>query len=269
MKNYVLYVDDTGFNANQKNSSVLKQEHGSCAGVLVPKDIETDLILTMIGLNSFLNKCYGTSEFHFTDIYNRNGNFKSIKIDETLEILDMFADLFQRLDLKVFVHTNNASFEAEQQPLTSQLDKTAKHFHLPEGAKSQELLLVYLKAKQDVEQTLCDGKITEIISDEGLRKNNATEKIDEDTVLQFQSSKDCVLLQLADYAAWFVTRSKHILDKASTNKTLSEIDKSVLKIYSRLSDNYVNLSKHTVQLDNLENFDYDQIHRTLTNKEKL
>lgn len=201
-------------------------------------------------------------------MYNRRDKFKNIQFSETLEILDMFAKLFQEFDLKIFVHTNNSEFESKQQTLTSQLDILAKQIHLPEGAKSQELLLVYCKAKQYVEQTLGDGKITEIICDEGLRKNGAVEKINENTTLKFQSSKDCNLLQLADFAAWFITRGKHIYDKASTNKTISESDNAVFQIYSKLSNNYVGLPKLIIQLDNLKDFDYDKTYNELAKDDK-
>lgn len=65
---YVLYVDDTGFNANQKNSKVLQSEIVTYAGVLVNKELELHLTTIMQNLCSLLKQRYSTTEFHFTDI---------------------------------------------------------------------------------------------------------------------------------------------------------------------------------------------------------
>ena len=265
---YVLYVDDTGFNANKKNSKVLQSEIVTYAGVLVNKELEPHLTTIMQNLCSLLKQRYSTTEFHFTDIYNRREPYQNIQFDETLDMLGMFAELFNELDLKIFVHTCNNNVSQNQQTLNQLINVLAPHLHLSQDAKTQAFTIVYLKAQNYLNKQLNSAKITNIICDEGLRKNGAEEIIKNNNVqLSFKSSAECKLLQLADYAAWYITRAKHIYDKASTNKKLSDADKAVLEIYSQLTDNYVGLSKQKIDIDNLQEFDYDSIYQQLLNKE--
>lgn len=274
MKEYVLYVDDTGFNSNEKKSLALKDELTTCAGVLIDKDEEEYFASLVQGLGNLLKDRYGTNEFHFTEIYNRQGAFKEIQFEETLDMLDMFTDFFQMFDLKIFVHTQTGKQKDKQKCLNSMIDDIAPQLHLPKGEKTQSLLLSYFDAKRYVETELKDGKIVKIVSDEGLRKNGAAETIQpQDVELEFKSSKECPLLQLADFGAWFLTRTKHILDKASARGHLGEADSAVIALGSKMADCYVNLSKRKINLDHLDSFDYDKLHQEVVfekeQKEKI
>lgn len=259
MQEYILYVDDTGFNAKDKNSLILQDEQVTFAGVLIGKDRVSSLEKIMTQLGELLKGRYGTTEFHFTEIYNRKNNFKNIQFEETLNMLDMFTDLFNHFDLRIFVHTCMQNVSEAQSFMNDSIDEVAPFLHLKKGAKTQALLLSYLKAKKYLADNLRNAKITNIICDEGLRKNGASEIIKPDEVkLEFKSSTECNLLQLADFSAWFITRAKNVLDKASLKKDLSQEDRAVLSIYSKLTNNYLGLSTTNVVLNDWSHFDYDQ-----------
>ena len=264
MAEFILYVDDTSFNSGDKKSQTLQDEVVTYAGVLINKGLEIPLSNLMSGLGKELNIRYGTTEFHFTDIYNRKPPFQEIKFEETYQILQMFSQLFDELDLKIFVHTSTKNPSQDQQVVSALLNEVSSNLHLPQDEKSQSLLYVYLKAKKYLEENQKFSQISRIVCDEGMRKNGATETIPLQNVsLQFKSSLHSNLLQLADYAAWITTRAKHILDKASAKGALSEVDTLVLQVYSQLAENYVGLPKATVCLDNLEQFDYDDTIKNL------
>jgi len=204
-----------------------------------------------------LNLRFGTDEFHFTDMYNHKNKFSNIKIEETLEILETFAELFQIFDLKIFVSTMN-SYEKTRnyQSLLNGVEFLTSLFNLPNNEKSKALLMTYIKAKVYVK----DDSIDEIICDEGLRNAGIIEKTPNESLkMKFESSKSNRILQLADYAAWFVTRAKNIMDKVSNKKMINDIDRRVLEIYASLENNYVNLKKNKINLDDLSQFSYDKI----------
>lgn len=270
IKEYILYVDDTGFNSSEKKSQSLKDEQVSYAGVLVEKELSEHLSGIMQELGKMLNDRYKTTEFHFTEIYNRKDKFKDIQFEETLNMLEMFADLFNYFDLKIFVHTRTKGIGEMQNVANQLIDEIAPIFHLPKGEKTQALFLTYFSAKKYIEENFKDAKIVKIVCDEGLRKNGAEETINPQNVkVEFKSSKECSLLQLADFGAWYLTRTKHILDKVSSKGEISEADRAVLSICSKLEDNYKNLSKLPLNLDKLKDFNYDKEHeKALKQKEK-
>lgn len=257
MKDYILYIDDTGFNVREKTSTTLRNENGTYVAVLIPTNNITYLEEFMKNACNVLYARFNTCEFHFTDIYNRRNEFKNIDIEETLDIIDMFAEVYEKCDLKIFVHTVNNDPKSDTMiQLETAIDQLLKTMNIDATDKSQALIMSYLKAKKYADNI--QGTITKIICDEGLRKNGAVAKCN-DFSIHFYSSKDCQLLQLADFAAWFVTRVKHILDKAVTKHIISDIDKAVLEEYSYLTDNFIGLTKEKINLNDFTDFSYDNV----------
>ena len=260
MQEYYLYVDDTGFNQNQKQSKVLQNELATSAGVLISKELEPYLSNIISGLGDVLKNKYGVSEFHFTDIYNRKEPFSNIHPEETINLLETFASIITDFDLDVVVFTNKQDDTTQERQLKNLIDSLSPTLSMPTGPKTQALFLNIFRAKMITQTEFGDSKITKIISDEGLRKNGASVKINEDgTTIDFKSSKDCPLLQLADYCAWMITRAKNIYDKIGTKKHMSDMDEKVLEIYSSIADHYHGLTKKFINLENLSEFDYDSI----------
>lgn len=259
-KKFTLYLDDTGFNAFEKKSDVLQKELATYAGVLIPNDLIPILQSHMDELCRLLKLRFGTDEFHFTEIYNRKNNFANIDISETLDILKMFAEMFYIYDLKIFVSTiNSDEKKIGEQSLLNGVKFLSNVMNLPQTEKSQALLMTFIKARVYVSLNHPDKKIDNVICDEGLRNVGFEEgPVNKDFVIRFDSSKDNKMLQLADYAAWFVSRAKNILDKVASKKKISEVDKEVLQIYASLTDNYVNFSKESINLDDLSDFSYDE-----------
>ena len=146
--------------------------------------------------------------------------------------------------------------EINYQSLLNGVEFLTSLFNLPNSEKSKALVMTYIKAKAYVK----GDSIEELICDEGLRNAGTVEESPKKNFkISFESSKSNKLLQLADYAAWFVTRAKNIMDKVSNRKTINEIDVKVLTIYASLENNYINLSKNKIDLENVSDFSYDEI----------
>ncbi|MBR6778705.1 MAG: DUF3800 domain-containing protein [Clostridia bacterium] len=256
-KKFVIAIDDTGFNASQKVSKALQKEKVTYAGVIIPKPIVGELVSVLTQLGEELKKRHGVDEFHFKAIYNREKEFKNIQIDETLEILESFAELFNIFKLKVVSTTCN---EYNQNLVLSKLmEPVLKNMHIKFDEKSMTMFTTCLRAKKYVTEQK-RGAIDKIICDEGLRKEGTVISIgNEGLQLSFESSEKQKLLQLADFAAWMITRAKHILDKMQSKHQISDIDKYVMAIYGKMKDVYLNMKKARINYTNLESFSYDDI----------
>lgn len=259
-KKFTLYLDDTGFNAFEKKSDVLQKELATYAGVLIPNDLIPILEGHMNTLCGLLKQRFGTEEFHFTEIYNRKKEFANIEINETLDILSTFAEIFYIYDLKIFVSTiNSEEKRINEQSFLNAVKFLSNVLDLPDNEKTTALMTTFIKARVHVNLNHPDSKVDTFICDEGLRNVGFEEgPKNKDFVIKFDSSKDNKLLQLADYAAWFVTRAKNIFDKMSSKKKISDVDKQVLLIYESLTDNYVNFTQASIDLEDISNFSYDE-----------
>jgi len=262
MNKFTLYLDDTGFNADARYSQTLKDESVSYAGVLVDRELEPYLNNIVSELGKTLKQRYDTSEFHFSHIYNHKGDFENIQLDETLDICEMFADIFTEFDLPIIVHTVNSTPNAKTKNLYNGVDFIASEMHLPINDKSRAMLTTYFMSKKFVEENFKDIKIDKVVCDEGIRKNNAKEKIGEVEVV-FKSSNECPILQIADFAAWMLNRTKTILDNISKKHQVNERDKKMLSIFSSIAYNYKNLSKLGINFEDLEKFNYDDTHKDI------
>lgn len=260
-KNFVLYVDDTGINPKEKTSIVLQNEKATHAGVIIREDLVEPLTDIMTELGNFLYARYDTDEFHFTDIYNRNKKFKDIQIEETLDILRTFTELFKTYSLRIVANTINSMYTEKTDQYKDKINEALKSIKLPTNEKSQSLLFTYTKAKEHVEQLTRRAYISTIVCDEGLKKKGTILKIpNTDTQIIFKDSADDKLLQLADFAAWFMSRTKNIFDKIQKTKKLNELDEIILNIYSDLSPQYVGQQTKLIISDDMN---YDEIFQSI------
>ena len=85
------------------------------------------------------------------------------------------------------------------------------------------------------------------------------------TTIEFKDSSTDKLLQLADFAAWFLSRSKNTLDKIQKRQEVSEIDESLLNIFENLSPLYLNTQAN---IDTSKHFDYDEIYNETISTKK-
>ena len=259
MQEFVLAVDDTAFATGEKHFETLKSEESCFVSVALRKDILPVLELYMKEKTDKLFEKFGTCEFHFTDIYNRKGNFKDIQIEETLDIVRSFANDMNEAGMIITVSTiNGRSYkEPKQVAIMQTIEKyILPKLGLPQTKDGTNLVLNIIRSQQMIEENFGSARITEAYCDEGLKKagKDFTLALSAgDTKVTFKSSTD-YLLQFADFSAWFVTRVKHIADKHP--KDVKPWENELFKIYSTMP--FANL-KHTVYHigDDLP-FDYDK-----------
>lgn len=244
---YLLFVDDTGFNKN-KNSRRLNDEKISMVGCLVAVDKIQDLANELNFQLSELKELYDADEYHFTDICNHKNQFEGIDGYDALSMIQLFAEIIKEYDIKIVTQTITSEMLEKKSDLIAGVDAIAREcgFSITSEAQKNEsraLILNILNAKKYVESLSGDNEIAAVFCDEGLRKNNAETKIKlggKDVEIDFCSSKEFPYLQVADFAAWALTRSKLNLEK-SQNKEMKDFDLMTMKILEDIVPNYINI----------------------------
>lgn len=244
---YLLFVDDTGFNKN-KNSRKLNDEMISMVGCLVAVDKIQDLANELNFQLSELKELYDADEYHFTDICNHKNQFEGIDGYDALSMIQLFAEIIKEYDIKIVTQTITSEMLEKKDDLIAGVDAIARECGFSSTSEAQKnesraLILNILDAKKYVESLSGNNEIAAVFCDEGLRKNNAETKIKlggKDVEIDFCSSKEFPYLQVPDFAAWALTRSKLNLEK-SQNKEMKDFDLMTMKILEDIVPNYINI----------------------------
>lgn len=244
---YLLFVDDTGFNKN-KNSRRLNDEKISMVGCLVPVGEIEQLAGELNFQLSELKELYNADEYHFTDICNHKNQFEGIDGFDALSMIQIFAEIIKEYDIKIVTQTITSEMLEKKGDLIAGVDAIARECGFSSKSEAQKnesraLILNILDAKKYVESLSGDNEIAAVFCDEGLRKNNAETKIKlggKDVEIDFCSSKEFPYLQIADFAAWALTRSKLNLEK-SQEKEMKDFDLMTMKILEDIVPNYINI----------------------------
>ena len=258
MKNYVFFIDDTKPNSQNITSDVLKEEYVSYCGILVEEKQLKSVEYVMNGMCDELFKNYKTKELHFTDIYNGNKEFKSMSANEKLDLIGAMVELVKYFDIKIFTSTFNTTTEKQIAPYENLFKLAFKEIQTTRNPKTVGWLLAIYRANGYVKMNLKNSQISKVICDEGIRKPGSKIKLPLTTNkngldVEFDSPENNPVLQIADFAAWALTRTKLILDKNQK----SQMDKELLPILSDMSENYVNLEQKEINLN--DKLSYDEI----------
>lgn len=263
--NYSLYIDDTGLNSNNLNSNQLKGEKVTYCGVLINENDRPQVEALMDTMCASLNKRFCTREFHFTEIYNRRNRFKNIDIDETIEIITTFINILVHYNAKIIVQTVDADTFGKHPELKRVLEDLLDAINCSKDDKMKGLIITTLMA----DMRLGNDRVKDIYVDEGLRKAGSSISLPVTPVrtkrINFVSSTENSLMQLADFAAWMLSRVKQILNKMQTRE-ISEIDEEMLELFGYLKDSYINLPQYEVDMSGP--FDYDATIAKLKNEKK-
>lgn len=257
---FLLVIDDTGFQANSKRSQLLQSEKTCFCGLLIQENYIDSLNELLSNMSKALNSKFGESEFHFTAIYNRQDGFKDIELEETLEIISTFGEIFEYYDIPIVVSTFNAQTKANsnyQALIDFVKANILKNVSLPKSDASANLFFTVLRANKLVLDEYENAEIFEAVCDEGLLKNGRTITIpltDNKIKVKFESSAENKLLQLADFTAWLLTRTKHILDKDADKR--KDYDEFILQVASSLP--YYDIEYYLLD-EQSKNKTYDEI----------
>jgi len=260
---YILFMDDTGF-GKDKNSQVLNDEKATMVGLLVKKNDLQNVIFDIAKQTKVLEEKYGISEFHFTDMYTRRNGFEAISSEDSLNFIKAFKDIIKKYDIKIVTQTVTGQMIKENPVLFAGLDNILSHleFKTKGDYKNQgyAYLLNLINAKKYLESQKGYSTLPIVVCDEGLKKDGAEVKLKGmffyDISLHFESSSEDPYLQLADFTAWALSRTKQSVDKAK-DKKMKDFENFILSEIENIVPNYVNLQSGQINTDRVEA--YDQI----------
>lgn len=237
-----IYIDDAGTPGTVSPSAFLHTYRKSWAAVIVPEASVSDLTKAMeISLQGAATD-YGVNELHFNDIYAGRGRFKRVPIEERFELFELMTTIFEKFNLPIFFQTCSPEFFSEIAPKLGPLPKI-NFFDLK---KHDHFALFYLFVQ--VRKFLVDHKQhfknpLRVIIDEGLAKAGTVAKIRRwadlfrGGQLEFRKSHECSFLQLADFAAFVISRAQWLLGKGD----LKPRDIEFMKIISGERLSIINL----------------------------
>lgn len=244
--NSLIVIDDTGSPGQNANSNFLNKDRKTFVAVYIPHKKIKKVIECLEHLTGILSERHGTNEFHFVDIYNRKNCFKHLSADEVISIFEMFSDLFEHFQLTIIVQTRDPILQQDN-----------PNFYIqPPSVKDEAFSLLlgritsYLKKLKPEKFRPCY-----IVSDIGEKNisndlqfnKNSLYAIDK--VLHFHSN-DFIPIQLADFAAYFINKTMHLIDKGVKR---NEVDNKLIELFSSYNFNVLNLLKsHVSSIEELD-----------------
>ncbi len=208
---YGVFIDDTGSPGGTTYKLLPSNRKTWVAVVISPSKIR-ETYYHFGALLRDLKKRFKVSELHFTDIFGGRGEFAKIEWKDRLGIFNTLAKAFTEYSYPIFIQ----SLEPYQ------LSEWKEKLKLPESIsvfnfkklEDTALFLLLLKVRMYIKNNqLIEPGVAHVFVDEGWKKNGIglissvifSPEFDRNKVC-FGSSKDIILLQLADFAAFVLNR---------------------------------------------------------------
>lgn len=239
-----IVIDDTYGPEKIPQSKYVTGDRRTHVAVVFP-DEHVDLVRReMKGCLDFIQSKHNVlaKEFHFVDIYNKNGPWKHLDGMKNLAIFGAFASIYSRYQWPVHIQTID--------------DRTLADFKTPvsgevEGldlSKRSDLSLAFLLIK--IKARYAEGPLT-LIVDEGKGKAGTPfgYKLFRQRAGHFngsyQSSADEPLLQIADFLAFCINRSTYL----SIKEKRTETDNLFLQLVADMNINSPDLRRTELNAD--------------------
>lgn len=254
-----IYIDDAGTPGAVSRSTFLHKDRKSWAAVVVPEQAAPKLATA---LNIFLKGIatdHAAKELHFTDIYGGRGAFEDVPINKRYELIDLMATIFEEFQLPIFFQTCSPELLSELRPKIGVVPKIRfldlkRHDHFA-------LLFLLFQVRRFVgEHKQHFRRPLPVVIDEGLAKAGVVLQLPRwvDTFqkgrVEFRKSHECPFLQLADFAAFAISRGQWLLGKGD----LKPRDIRFLEIVSAGRLCIINLPSVAISPDSHTADDYDK-----------
>lgn len=244
--NTAIYIDDSGTSGLKSGSQFSSLNAKSWYAVILTSDYRIEAEKFMVNCLETLRKEFNAEEFHFKDIYNGKNEFSDVPLEDRLEIIKLFATLFKEWQLPILCQTFSLE-EYERNNLIKGADRqTIDDFNL-NNYSDFCLYHLLMRIKSYIADLNVYPKPFEIIIDQDGKKVNASRTVNlfgDDLLnrqLQYKSSKDEHLIQLADFVAFCLNRVKWI--QQNNSHLCKPIDMTFLEICSNADFNTVNIVK--------------------------
>lgn len=251
MKN-IFVIDDTGSPGSSYESKTLKSDRKTYVSVFINKKIRQQLSKDLISLqNKLRNEIEGFKEFHFTDIINRRKEFSKQDYNVVYQIFKQFTDILKNYILPYFNQTITPR-TLEENGLKNNLNKSIDEIALD---------FLFYRFKIFINENNISND-NDILIDEGLFKKGSKIEIPilknvvKENFMQFASSEDEILLQVADFFAFSLNRNQILMIKEKRTK----FDLEILSLLNSVFyENPSSGSRADIVNSNFSNDDYDKL----------
>ncbi len=248
---YGIFVDDTGSPGLQDTPPNLHPERKTWVAVVVTPDLMPKVLEQIPQAITELQRITGATEFHFSDIYNKRGPFKTVDLQARLAIFEFMAHVFSVYRFPVLVQTfDPVTLSNIRERSATLLQDRLIPFDLTKP-EDTALLSLLIRLRWFMEKTATYPTVkARVFIDEGFMKNGIAIKIPTfgavfaGSLICFAQSKSILPLQLADFAAFALNRVQLIGGKEQR----SSLDNRLLQILSPIAWNYQNLEHRVFSL---------------------
>lgn len=253
---YFLYVDDTAFQKTGK-SNTLQDEIVSMVGALVAVPNILMLNDEIVKIKQDLKNKYEKNEFHFTDMFNRTNGFEKLESLDSLAYMGAFSFLVSEFEIPIITQTITKPLLAKQKELFEIYDKIIElnGFSTKDMKRFEEygLFLNISLATKFLKEDDENDQIVAVVCDEGIMKNGADVKLKGllgyDLPIYFRSSENENILQLSDFCAWGLSRTKQTICKSQKTK-MKPFEQCIMEIMEPIVPNFVNIDSVSTNVEN-------------------
>ena len=246
-----IYIDDAGTPGADSGSDYLPEDRKSWAAVIIPRSVANDVEQAMNIILAGIKQDFGANELHFTEIYSGRGAWRGRSVVDRLEIFRLTNRIMSGFQIPIVYRTTSKSTLADHQNYFEQWKRKPGSWWNVEDLTHLSLLFMFVTLNDELKQ-LNKASPTDFplplktYVDEGIAQAGRnitlprTSSFIEGEKLNFAKSEDQIGLQLADYAAFVISRSQWIMAKKRDNEKIPHGDSEFLKSNQGL--NILNLS---------------------------
>lgn len=240
-----IYIDDAGTpGVKSASPDFLHESRKSWAAVVVPETISEEVSHALSIITEGVRNAFSADELHFTDIYSGRGVWKKVSVNERIELFDLMQMILTKFSLPVFYQTWSEEF-ANDIRHTNLLETKIGNFWDFSKIPHFGLFRLLLQIKEKLpELRRVSGDFQEefqLTIDQGLAKEGreVVTPILAPGILKpnliFEDSKKSPGLQLADFAAFVISKSQWIQFKKKPGKKFSDADRHIIELASSLN----------------------------------
>ena len=240
------YIDDAGTPGARSKSAFLSPLRRSWCAVIVPWRAAGPLGVAVDLLLGGVRQDYGAEELHFAEIYGGRGVWEGVSVDRRIEVFDLTTEIFVRFGMPVIFQTVSESIFSDHAAFFSRYRSKLGQFWKVESIPHNGLLLTcyqfakYFRYLNREYPTDFPSPLPGYV-DEGLARAGAEVDLPnwgdaiEDKKLMFRRSVDVPGLQLADFAAFTISRTQWLAVKQQRGKSIRPPDLHIMGLSGRLN----------------------------------
>jgi hypothetical protein len=259
-------IDDAGNPGADSGSEFLSETRKSWTAVIIPSSVAKDVSTAMDIFLDGVSSEFKAVELHFTDIYSGRGVWKGVEITKRIQVFELMAELMESFALPAIHQTVSAETLNDHHEVLSQLQRAPGSWWDIKDIAHHSFLLLCLNVSRYLRELHTKGpKDFELplpaYVDEGLAKAgtcidlpNWGDVIEGQKVV-FCSSGENVGIQIADFAAFVISRTQWIAVQQKLGVPVSKGDMLFLKTAARL--NVLNLPMVEFSANNLSRESYE------------